>query len=270
MGVSRLFRDLMKSKPKIAICDFTDCEGCEVELISLREKFLAIEKRLDIVDWRLGQEKKEKGPFFAAIIEGAPITQYEIDTLKFLRENSKYIFSLGACASLAGIPGIIKKEEREKWCQKIYGKNYKSQCIDALPLSAYVKVDFLIHGCPVNPDEVVRILEELLAGRKPEKRGYSVCFECKLAGNECRLINKKPCLGPITQGGCGAVCVSGGSSCYGCFGFQEEPNTKGLLKVLGKFAGPKEIERLFSMFLRQSKEYKEIVEPKIKNDQLNQ
>ena len=139
-----------------------------------------------------------------------------------------------------------------------------------MPLSAYVKVDFLIHGCPVNPDEVVRILEELLAGRKPEKRGYSVCFECKLAGNECRLINKKPCLGPITQGGCGAVCVSGGSACYGCFGFQEEPSIKGLLNVLSKFSSPKEIDRLFTMFLRQSKEYKEIVEPKIKNDQLNQ
>ncbi|MDP2910116.1 MAG: hypothetical protein Q8N69_03550 [bacterium] len=74
-------------KPKIAIYDFTDCEGCEVEIVSLREKILDLEKRLDIVDWRLGQERKE--PFgsaqgkklLATIIEGAPITQDEIDTL---------------------------------------------------------------------------------------------------------------------------------------------------------------------------------------------
>ena len=72
-------------KPKVAIYEFTDCEGCEVELISLREKFLAIEKRLDIIDWRLGQERKEKGPFFATIVEGTPVSKEEIDTLKYLR-----------------------------------------------------------------------------------------------------------------------------------------------------------------------------------------
>ena len=56
------------AKPKIAIYDFTDCEGCEVAIISLREKLLEIENRLDIIDWRLAQEKKEEGPFLAAII----------------------------------------------------------------------------------------------------------------------------------------------------------------------------------------------------------
>ncbi|PIQ92804.1 MAG: hypothetical protein COV69_01315 [Parcubacteria group bacterium CG11_big_fil_rev_8_21_14_0_20_39_14] len=253
-------------KPKVAIYEFTDCEGCEVELISLREKFLAIEKRLDIIDWRLGQERKEKGPFFATIVEGTPVSKEEIDTLKYLRENSKYIIALGACASLAGIPGIVKKEERKKWYRIIYGKKYKPRGIDALPLQAFVNVDFFIPGCPVSPDEVLRIIEELLAGRKPEKRGYSVCFECKLAGNDCRLINKKPCLGPITQGGCGAVCISGGSACYGCFGFLEEPNIKGLLELLGKFAGPEEIERLFSMFLRQTPEYQKQIKHRLRTN----
>ena len=132
----------MKQLPKIAIYDFTDCEGCEVKLISLREKLLDLEKRVDIVDWRLGQERKEFGPLFATLIEGTPITQDEINTLKYLRENSVYIIALGTCASLAGIPGIIKKEERAKWRKKIYGPKYKGTDIDALPLQAYEKVDF--------------------------------------------------------------------------------------------------------------------------------
>ncbi len=68
------------TKPKIAIYDFTDCEGCEVEIISLREKLLDLENRVDIVDWRLGQERKESlgiardKPLLASIIEGTPIT----------------------------------------------------------------------------------------------------------------------------------------------------------------------------------------------------
>ncbi|MBU1091621.1 hypothetical protein KKA27_02050 [Patescibacteria group bacterium] len=242
----------MGLKPKIAIYDFTDCEGCEVQIVSLREKLLDLEKRLDIVDWRLGQEKKESGPFFATIIEGTPITQDEINTLRNLREKSKYIIALGACASLGGIPGIMNKENRAKWCEKIYGKEYKPRGIDALPLQAYVKVDFFIHGCPVDQKELEKVFSDLLSGKKLSYHPYSVCFECKMAGNECRLINNRPCLGPITQGGCGAVCISGGSPCYGCFGNREGANIEGLKKVLEKITTKDEIKRYFSMFLNKN------------------
>jgi sulfhydrogenase subunit delta len=185
-------------KPKVAIYDFTDCEGCEVKLVSLREKFLLMEKRLDIIDWRLGQEKRQFGPFDITIIEGTPITKHEIETLKKLREKSKILVGLGACACLGGIPGIIDKKEREKWYKKIYGREYKPKGIDSLPLTSYVKVDFLIHGCPVDENEIVRVIGDLLAGKTPKYRDYSVCFECKQANNKCRLLDGKPCLGPIT------------------------------------------------------------------------
>ena len=258
----------MNTKPKIAIYDFTDCEGCEVAIISLREKLLDLENRLDIVDWRLAQKRKEPfdaaqgKPLLAVIIEGTPITPDEIETLKYLRENSTYLIALGACASLAGIPGIVEKEQREKFYKQIYGENYKPVGIDAVPLHTYVKVDFSIHGCPVNPHEVVRIIEELLAGKKPQYRGYSVCFECKLAGNPCRIaVLNKPCLGPIGQGGCNAICITGGSPCYACFGPREDANIPALIAILKNLTTKEEIERYFTMFYKHVPEYQE----KVKN-----
>lgn len=255
---------MKRNLPKIAIYDFTDCEGCEVKLISLREKLLDLEKLVDIADWRLGQERKDKGPFLASIIEGTPITRDEIDTLKYLREKSTYVIALGACASIAGIPGIMNKKDRAKWREKIYGPEYKGTDIDALPLQSYVKVDFFIHGCPVDENQLERVLEELLSGKKPSYRGYSVCLECKLAGNKCRLVNGQPCLGPITQGGCGAVCISGGSPCYGCFGAREDANVEGLVEKLKKITGKKEIERYFTMFHNQMPEWQEKVKKLLK------
>lgn len=255
MGLEK--KKIMKRKPTVALYDFTDCEGCEVSLVSLKEKFLELEEQIDIVDWRLGQEKKsfdiarDKGKIFAAIIEGTPITQNEIDILKKLREKSQYLIALGACASIAGIPGIMEKEKREEWYKKIYSPEYKPKGIDALPLSAYAKVDFMIHGCPVNAEEVIRIFEELLLGRKPSYRPYSVCFDCKVKQNQCRIISGKPCLGPITQGGCGAICISGGSPCYGCFGLREGANVEGLKNALKNFASKEEINAYFSMFLNK-------------------
>jgi coenzyme F420-reducing hydrogenase gamma subunit len=255
----------MVNKPKIAIFDFTDCEGCEVALISLREKLVEIAAEVEIVNWRLAQKKAADGPYDIVLIEGTPITQREIDTLKYLRDQAKILVGLGSCATLAGIPGIIDKEARNGWYEKIYGKEYKPRGIDALPLSAYVLVDYSIHGCPVDKKELLRVIEELLAGKKPKNPGYSVCFECKLAGNPCRLLNKKPCLGPITAGGCGAICIKGGSPCYGCFGIRQDALIDNLAMTLRKFSNPTEMENYFSMFLKKTPEYKKLFGKKEQN-----
>jgi coenzyme F420-reducing hydrogenase gamma subunit len=251
-------------KLKIAIYDFTDCEGCEVKLCSIKEKLIDLVDRFDIVNWRLAQDSCKDGPYDAAIIEGTPITKSEVALLKELREKSRMIITLGACASIAGVPGIMEKKERKKWYDKIYGSDYKPRGIDALPVSAYIRVDHMIHGCPVDEDELVRTLEELASGKVPHYRGYSVCFECKQAGNPCRLLNKEICFGPITQGGCKAVCVSAGSPCYGCFGFREDGNIPALVRILRRFASPAEIRSHISMFFNQIPEYKAAFEKALK------
>lgn len=242
-------------KPKVAIFEFTDCEGCQVELVGLREKLAEIASQVDVVRWRLAQERVEPGPYDITIVEGTPITKEEQRMLRGVRGASKYLIAFGSCATLGGIPAIIDKEKRAYWYRKIYGSKYKPRGIDALPLSAFVEVDFLIQGCPINGDEVVRVIQELLAGKVPKERGYSVCFECKQAGNPCRLIDGKPCLGPITQGGCRAICVTSGSACWGCFGLRQEVNIDGLLDTLFKISDSDEIEKYLSMFLKKTKAY---------------
>lgn len=244
------------AKPRIAIYDFTDCEGCEVRLVSIKEKLLDLERRFDIVNWRLGQAHFSDGPYDVTLVEGTPVTTHEVELLRELREKSGMLVTLGACASIAGIPGIMDRSERQRWYERIYGPQYKPKGIDALPVSSYVRVDHFIHGCPVDPDELVRTLEEILAGKTPHYRNYSVCLECKMAGNPCRLLDDKICFGPITQGGCKAICISGGSACYGCFGLRQDGHIEALVRILKRFAKPREIRRHLTMYFNQVPEYK--------------
>jgi len=60
-------------------------------------------------------------------------------------------------------------------------------------------------------------------------RTDSVCTECKRRGTVCVMVaDGTPCLGPVTQAGCGAICPSFDRGCYGCFGPMESPNTAAL------------------------------------------
>ena len=49
-----------------------------------------------------------------------------------------------------------------------------------------------------------------------------------------------PCLGPVTQAGCGAICPAYNRGCYGCFGPMEAANGDALghqFQAMGDAAG---------------------------------
>jgi coenzyme F420-reducing hydrogenase gamma subunit len=92
-----------------------------------------------------------------------------------------------------------------------------------------VRVDFELRGCPIGKAQLVEVLGSFLQGRHPNIPTYSVCLECKRRGTVCVLAaHGTPCLGPVTQAGCGAICPSYQRGCYGCFGPAESPNTASL------------------------------------------
>ena len=80
--------------------------------------------------------------------------------------------------------------------------------------------------------------------------GHSVCVECKLAGNVCVTVaHGTPCLGPVTQAGCGAICPTYNRGCYGCYGPMETPNAASLtdrLRQLGM--DDRAIQRVYRTF----------------------
>jgi sulfhydrogenase subunit delta len=249
----------MKSlpKPRIAVFDFTDCEGCEVEFINLKEKLIDLLEGVEIVNWRLAKEGNKPGPFDIAFIEGTPVTPHEQNLLRQIREKATYIVALGACACTGGIPAIIDDErDRLDFYRTVYPPGYEPKGTEAKPLSAYVKVDFTINGCPVDKNEIERYLTALLAGKKPEDRDYPVCMECKINDNRCRLVNDEPCLGPITRGGCGAFCITHGKHCYGCYGLVKDGNFERMAQALEELVGVGEAERMLGMFMSESVEYK--------------
>jgi coenzyme F420-reducing hydrogenase gamma subunit len=118
------------------------------------------------------------------------------------------------------------------------------------PVRAHVSVEYELRGCPVEKAHLLEVVAAVLQDRKPRLPDESVCLECKRRGLVCVAVaHGRPCLGPVTQAGCGALCPGYSRGCYGCFGPYPSANTAALadhLRALGHTAP--QVERLFATY----------------------
>lgn len=244
----------MAKKIKIAIFDLTDCEGCELQFLALREKLADAGNHFEIETWRLGTSVNNPGPYDVSFIEGSPITESDIEVVKQARNVSGKIVTLGTCAYLGGVQSSLPENMRDKYLKEIYGGKYKSKTKAPKPVSYYVDVDIHLPGCPINPVELEKLLTALFAGKKYIPAYAPVCLDCKIKRNDCLFLSDGYCLGPVTKGGCGAPCPAVGLRCMGCFGPIKDANLKALKKAAPHLSD-KEIGQSLSLFMEKSDEY---------------
>lgn len=237
-------------KPKVAIVGLTCCEGCEFSILDLGHKFLELEKRIDLVEFRMVKEDPEKvGPYDICFIEGSAVTKRNLKKLKDLRRVSKMLIVLGNCAHTGGVHRMKNWVGRIKALGDVYQKPEGIDNEVVLPIADIVKVDFTIPTCPVNGEEFLNIVLQILAGKKPQIMQNPVCYECQINGYECLLQNGEICCGPITLGGCKAVCLKSKQACWGCRGLLEEPDVDKFVKNCLMVNHPiEEIEKVLEVF----------------------
>lgn len=125
------------------------------------------------------------------------------------------------------------------------------------PVAEHVLVDFELRGCPINKYQLLELVTALLHGRKPRVPTYSVCVECKRRGTVCVSVAQGvPCLGPVTQAGCGAICPSYCRECFGCYGPKEQANPLSLGHHFANSGAPRpQLVRLLRNFNGYASEF---------------
>jgi coenzyme F420-reducing hydrogenase gamma subunit len=240
-----------RSTPTLAVWKFASCDGCQLTLLNCEDELLALAGEVRIAYFPEATRGVIDGPYDVSLVEGSVTTPEDLERIQEVRQLSRTLITIGACATSGGIQALRNFADVAEFRSVVYAHpEYLSTLSRSTPISAHVSVDFELRGCPVDKRQLLEVLAAAVQGRAPRIPSHSVCVECKRRGNLCVTVaHGTPCLGPVTQAGCGALCPSFDRGCYGCFGPQDTPNTSGIadrLRELG-MSGP-EVMRVFRTF----------------------
>ena len=238
-------------KPSVAVYKFSSCDGCQLSLLNMEDELLDLAGAIDIAFFLEATRAEKPGPYDIGIVEGSITTPHEVERIKEIRSQCKFLIALGTCATAGGIQALRNFADAAEYASTVYAHpEYLHYLKTSKPIADYVQVDLELSGCPVNKAQVIEVIVALLSNRKPRLPSYPVCMECKRRAVVCVLVDKGiPCLGPGTISGCGAICPANGRGCYGCFGPTREPNVESLTNILMKMERyPGETARLYRSF----------------------
>jgi coenzyme F420-reducing hydrogenase gamma subunit len=217
-------------KPTLAVWKFASCDGCQLSLLDCEDELLPLAGEIEIAYFLEARRATVEGPYDLSLVEGSITTAEDAERIRRVRESSRRLVTIGACATAGGIQALRNFADVDEFVSAVYASpEYISTLDTSTPISAHVQVDFELQGCPINKRQLLEVISAFLNERRPQIPGHSVCIECKRRGTVCVMVaHGTPCMGPVTHAGCGAICPSYNRGCYGCYGPMESPDTESL------------------------------------------
>ena len=220
------------AKPRVAVFKMASCDGCQLQLLDAEEALLDLAGAIDIVNFAEASSDMRPGPYDVTLVEGSISAPEQLEQIREIRGQSRFLVTIGACATSGGVQALRNLKDVGTFVRTVYPTpEYVKTLETSTPVADHVRVDLELTGCPIDRGQLLGVLAALLAGAIPWLSTAPVCIECKRRGYVCVMVAKgEPCLGPATRTGCGALCPAFGRGCYGCFGPSQPPNTDALGK----------------------------------------
>lgn len=218
----------------LAVWSFGSCEGCQPALLECeRELADAVGGPLRIVHFRRSTGIVAPGPYDLSLVVGAIGTPWDLARIRAVRACSRILVGIGAC----GLPGglrALRDAAAVAFTPAVYADpDYLGAAGVVTPLQQMVKVDYELRGCPIDAGQLFEVADAFLSGRVPSVPDEDVCARCQARGTTCvALTGGTPCLGPVTQAGCGALCPAFGRACVGCSGATRRTRMDAMARLL--------------------------------------
>lgn len=214
-------------KPRLGIYWGASCGGCEISILNIGDKMLAVDEAFDLVlcpciaDFKYSDVRGyPDGHIDLCLYNGAIRNSENEEMAKLLRQKSKVLVAFGSCAHEGCIPSLSNLTTSEETFRTIYLDNPSTDNPDkvipqtethvpegpielptfyntVMSLNQVVPVDYMIPGCPPEPHQIWAVLEAVITGATLPAPGntiigantLAVCAECPLERKE-KLIDR--------------------------------------------------------------------------------
>jgi F420-non-reducing hydrogenase small subunit len=209
-------------KPKFAMYWAASCGGCEIAVLNIGDKILAVDEAFDIAFWPCAADFKVKdvegypdGYIDLCLFNGAIRTSENEEMAHLLRRKSKALVAFGSCAHEGCIPALANLTTAGAIFDTVYQNSVsvdnpqrlRPQLVTRVAegelripvfyervkaLDQVVAVDYIIPGCPPEPHQIWAVLEAIVSGATLPAPGgaiigagnVAVCEECPLEKHE--------------------------------------------------------------------------------------
>ena len=97
---------MQNRKPKLAVWKFASCDGCQLSLLDCEDELLAVVGEIDIAYFLEATRVVKEGPYDLSLVEGSITTPEDLQRIRQIRDVSKVLVSIGACATAGGIQAL--------------------------------------------------------------------------------------------------------------------------------------------------------------------
>ncbi|MBI4952403.1 MAG: methyl viologen-reducing hydrogenase [Myxococcales bacterium] len=264
------------TKARVSIEWLSGCSGCELGIVDLHEKLLAVLAGLDIVRLPILMDEKNYPEADIGIITGSIRSEHDISAARKMRASCQAIMAFGTCPVYGGPQSAGYAHTKAELIDGSFCRNPTTRTTDAptgvpplleanVPLDAEIAVDLYLPGCPPHPAFIFDGLSALLEQRSPAFGRHNVCFNCDRTmvktdvtqvrrahersydPTQCFLSQGCLCFGSVTLDRCLAPCMKVGVPCFSCGGpsesIMQEPQKDVRSEVAERMAHLTKIER---------------------------
>lgn len=129
---------------------FSSCDGCQLAFLNLGESLLQLSEQVEILHFLEAGMSEADAQVDIAFVEGSLSTPDELERIQQVRKSSRYLVSIGACATSGGLQALRNLDgQHDEWRDAIYAHPEFIQTLqDVKPIASVVDVDLELWGCP--------------------------------------------------------------------------------------------------------------------------